>query len=78
MLFREIIAVYCENRMRGQNAEFLDTKDDGTYRYHYCLKSLIGPSQADSIHVFINIKLRSCLMAIKHSYGVPVTINRTA
>jgi hypothetical protein len=41
MLFRETVAVYCENHTKhtdtlwGQNAEFWYIKaDDGTYKYH--------------------------------------------
>jgi hypothetical protein len=43
MLFREIIAVYCENHMErtntlcGQNAYIFNVKDGGTYRHHYAL-----------------------------------------
>jgi hypothetical protein len=39
MLFRETVAVYCENHtehtdtLRGQNAEFLNIKADGTYSH---------------------------------------------
>jgi hypothetical protein len=45
MLFREIIAVYCENHTEhintlcGQNVElFFNIKVLGTYIYHYTLK----------------------------------------
>jgi hypothetical protein len=44
MLFKEIIPVYCKNRMKlintlcGQNAELLFVKVGGTYSYHYTLK----------------------------------------
>jgi hypothetical protein len=44
MLFREIIAVCCENHTEhintlcGQNAEFIDVKAGGTYSYHWTLK----------------------------------------
>jgi hypothetical protein len=40
MIFREIIAVYCENRTEhintpcGQNAVFSNLEDGGTYNYH--------------------------------------------
>jgi hypothetical protein len=43
MLFREIIAVYCENHMEhinthcGQNAEFTNVKAGGTYGYRRIL-----------------------------------------
>jgi hypothetical protein len=39
MLFREIISVYCENRMRdintlcGQNSNYFNVKVNGTYSY---------------------------------------------
>jgi hypothetical protein len=42
MLFRETVAVYCENHTEhtdalcGQNAEFLNVKACGTYS-HYCI-----------------------------------------
>jgi hypothetical protein len=44
MLFREIIAVYCENHMEhtntlcGQNAEIITIKTFGSYRYHCALE----------------------------------------
>jgi hypothetical protein len=44
MLYREIIAVCSEihkkhiNIVRGQNAEFLNIKPDGTYSDHWTLK----------------------------------------
>jgi hypothetical protein len=44
MLFRETVAVYCENHMEhtntlcGQNAEFWDVKAGGTYSDHWALK----------------------------------------
>jgi hypothetical protein len=43
MLFRETVAVYCENHMDtdtlcGQNAEFWYVKAGGAYSYHYALK----------------------------------------
>jgi hypothetical protein len=44
MLFRETIAVYCENHMkhintlRGQNAEFWYVKTGGIYSNHSALK----------------------------------------
>jgi hypothetical protein len=44
MLFRETVAVYCENHMEhintlcGQNAEFKYVKADGTYSDHWDLK----------------------------------------
>jgi hypothetical protein len=44
MLFRETIAVYCENRtkhtntLRGQNAEFYCVKAGGIYSNHSALK----------------------------------------
>jgi hypothetical protein len=44
MLFREVLAVYCENHMEhidapcGQNVEFLNVKSGGTYSYNYALK----------------------------------------
>jgi hypothetical protein len=44
MLFREIIAVYCENHMKhintlcGQNAELLYVEACGTFSYHWVLK----------------------------------------
>jgi hypothetical protein len=46
MLFRETVAVYCENHTEhintlcGQNAEFLDVKAGGTYTrsYHRCVE----------------------------------------
>jgi hypothetical protein len=43
MLFREVIAVYSENRMKsmnlcGQNAELSILKSDGTYAYHWALR----------------------------------------
>jgi hypothetical protein len=43
MLFREIIAVYCENHtkdaniLRGQNVMFLNFKSGGTYSYQCAL-----------------------------------------
>jgi hypothetical protein len=43
MLFREIIAVYCENHMEhnntlcGQNFEFKYVKSCGTYSNHWAL-----------------------------------------
>jgi hypothetical protein len=46
MLFREIIAVYCENRTKhinrvcGQNVEFFNIKASGIYSYHCSLKGL--------------------------------------
>jgi hypothetical protein len=44
MLFKEIIAIYCENHMEhtntlcGQNAEFLYVQAGGTYSNHWTLK----------------------------------------
>jgi hypothetical protein len=44
MLFRETVAVYCENHTKhtntlcGQNAEFLCVKASGTYGNHWTLK----------------------------------------
>jgi hypothetical protein len=44
MLFRETVAVYCENHMEhlntlsGQNAEFWYVKVGGTYSDHWALK----------------------------------------
>jgi hypothetical protein len=44
MLFRERVAVYCENHKEhintlcGQNTEFLYVKLYGTYRNHWALK----------------------------------------
>jgi hypothetical protein len=40
MLFRDTVAVYCENHTElcGQKAEFLNVIADGTYNYHYNLK----------------------------------------
>jgi hypothetical protein len=44
MLFRETVAVYCENRtehrntLREQNAEFRYVKSGGTYSKHQTLK----------------------------------------
>jgi hypothetical protein len=44
MLFREIVAVYCDNHMKhtntlcGQNVEFLCVKAGGTYSDHWALK----------------------------------------
>jgi hypothetical protein len=44
MLVREIIAVYCENHTEhintlcGQNAEFLNVEEGGTYGYRCVLK----------------------------------------
>jgi hypothetical protein len=44
MLFRETVAVYCENRTEhtdtlcGQNAEFYYVKAGGTYTYRRALK----------------------------------------
>jgi hypothetical protein len=41
MLFRETVAVYCENNTEhtnapcGQSADFLYVKVDGTYSNHY-------------------------------------------
>jgi hypothetical protein len=46
MLFREIIAVYCENHTEhintlcGQNAEFKCVKECGTYSNHWIFKGL--------------------------------------
>jgi hypothetical protein len=46
MLFRETVAVYCENHTQhtntlcGQNAEFWCVKEGGTYSNHWVLKSL--------------------------------------
>jgi hypothetical protein len=46
MLFREIIAVYCENRTEhtdtlcGQNVKGIRVKAGGTYRNHCDLKEL--------------------------------------
>jgi hypothetical protein len=43
MLFRETVAVYCENHtehtdtLRGQKAEFLNDKTFGTYSYRCAL-----------------------------------------
>jgi hypothetical protein len=43
MLFRETIAVYCENDTKhtdtlcGQNKDYLRVKIAGTYSYHYAL-----------------------------------------
>jgi hypothetical protein len=50
MLFREIIAVYCENRMKpimhsGQNAELLNVETGDTYSNHCTLK---GQSKLES------------------------------
>jgi hypothetical protein len=45
-LFREIIAIYCENytkpvnTLRGQNAEVVNVKVSGTYSNHSALKGL--------------------------------------
>jgi hypothetical protein len=47
MLFREIIAVYCENHTEhtnalcGQNAEFYYVKASGTYNYHCTWKGSV-------------------------------------
>jgi hypothetical protein len=47
MLFRETVAVYCENHMEhinalyGQNAEYLNVKVCGIYSYHCDLKGSI-------------------------------------
>jgi hypothetical protein len=44
MLFRETVAVYCENHMEptntlcGQNTEFMYVKVGGTYGNHWTLK----------------------------------------
>jgi hypothetical protein len=44
MLFKEVIAVYTETNAKhictlcGQNAELLNVKAGGTYRYHSALK----------------------------------------
>jgi hypothetical protein len=44
MLFRETIAVYCENHTEhtdtlcGQNAEFLPVNAGGTYNDHWAVK----------------------------------------
>jgi hypothetical protein len=44
MLFRETVAVYCENHTQhintlcGQNAEFWYVKAGGAYSYHAALK----------------------------------------
>jgi hypothetical protein len=44
MLFRETVAVYCENHtehtdtLYGQNVEFWFAKAGGTYRNHWTLK----------------------------------------
>jgi hypothetical protein len=44
MLFRETVAVYCENHTEhrntrcGQNAEFYYVKEGGTYSNHWKLK----------------------------------------
>jgi hypothetical protein len=44
MLFRETVAVYCENHMEhtdklcGQDSEFLYVKAYGTYSNHWALK----------------------------------------
>jgi hypothetical protein len=44
MLFRETVAVYCENHTEhtntlcGQNAEFSNVKAGGTCSYRYALK----------------------------------------
>jgi hypothetical protein len=44
MLFRETVAVYCENHtehtntLYGQSAEFYYVKADGTYINHWALK----------------------------------------
>jgi hypothetical protein len=46
MLFKEIIAVYSENRTElidtlcGENAELMTVKAGGTYNYHWSLKGL--------------------------------------
>jgi hypothetical protein len=43
-MFREIIAVYCENHMKhtnmfcGKNAEFLPVEAGGTYDNHWALE----------------------------------------
>jgi hypothetical protein len=48
MLFREIIAVYCENHMEhinalcGQNSEFFNVKSGGTYAYHYISNNYVA------------------------------------
>jgi hypothetical protein len=47
MLFRETVAVYCENHtehmntLRGQNAEFQCVKAGGTYNNHWALEGSI-------------------------------------
>jgi hypothetical protein len=47
MLFKESVAVYCENRTEhtdticGQNAEFWYVKGGGTYSNHWALKGLL-------------------------------------
>jgi hypothetical protein len=44
MMFRETVAVYCENHTQhtntlcGQNAEFWYVKEGGTYGAHWALK----------------------------------------
>jgi hypothetical protein len=48
MLFREIIAVYCENHTKHintlceQNKGFLNVKSNGTYIYHFALQGKKG------------------------------------
>jgi hypothetical protein len=45
MLFRETVAVYCENHTEhtdtlcGQNAELCNTEANGTHTYHYTVKA---------------------------------------
>jgi hypothetical protein len=38
MLFTETVAVYCENTLYGQNAEFSCVKAGGTYSNRWALK----------------------------------------